>query len=317
MAAKNKPNEIYITRIYDAPVKMVWDAFTDDKQASKWWGPRGFTITTKSKELKPGGKWIYTMHGPDGVDYPNITTYHVVEKYSRLEYDHGGNEERQALFRMTVEFSEVPHGKTKMEITMALPTAEEAKQTKKFIKDVGGNSTWDRLAEYLAKEDKGQEKFFINRTFGANIDKVFSMWTNPEHFAKWLEPKGMEMKILSGQIAPDESVFYKMWSAEITMHGKINYLVVNKPSQLIYTQQFSDEKGNVSRHPLMPTWPELMKTTVLFAEESPNETRVTVEWEVAGHATSAEMAAFIKERSGMTQGWTGSFDKLEDLLGQS
>lgn len=67
-----KPNEIQITRIYDAPVKLVWEAWTDLKQVEKWWGPRGFTLTTKSKHLRPGGKWIYTMHSPDGTDYPNI-----------------------------------------------------------------------------------------------------------------------------------------------------------------------------------------------------------------------------------------------------
>ena len=47
-----KDNELYITRIYDAPVKAVWDAWTDPKQAAKWWGPRGFTITTHSSEAK-------------------------------------------------------------------------------------------------------------------------------------------------------------------------------------------------------------------------------------------------------------------------
>ncbi|MGE0764564.1 MAG: SRPBCC domain-containing protein, partial [Bdellovibrionales bacterium] len=46
MGAKNKPNEIYITRVYDAPLKTVWQAWTDPKQVAKWWGPRGFTLTT-------------------------------------------------------------------------------------------------------------------------------------------------------------------------------------------------------------------------------------------------------------------------------
>ncbi len=73
MAAKNKSNEIKITRIFEAPLKTVWEAWTDTKQVEKWWGPRGFTITTHSKELKVGGIWHYTMHGPDGTDYPNKT----------------------------------------------------------------------------------------------------------------------------------------------------------------------------------------------------------------------------------------------------
>src|SRR4051812_40223186 len=115
MAAKNKSNEIRITRVYDAPVKTVWDAWTDPKQAAQWWGPRGFTLTTHSKELKPGGSWNYTMHGPDGVDYPNQTKYLEVEEHSRLVYDHGATGDRPPLFRVTVNFTEAKGG-TKLDM---------------------------------------------------------------------------------------------------------------------------------------------------------------------------------------------------------
>ena len=129
MAAKNKSNEIYITRIYDAPVKAVWEAWVDPDQVSKWWGPRGFTLTHKSgKDVRPGGTWEYIMHGPDGVDYPNAAKFLEVEKHSRLVYDHGGTHDKPAMFRVTVLFTEIK-GKTKMEMTMALKTAEEAEQT--------------------------------------------------------------------------------------------------------------------------------------------------------------------------------------------
>src|SRR5262249_7139737 len=148
MAEKNNSNEIHITRVYDAPVEDVWDAWTDPEQVAQWWGPRGFTITTHSKDLRVGGHWSYTMHGPDGVDYPNKTVYHVVEERSKLVYDHGGNDDRPPLFRVTVLFSQTG-GKTKMEMSMALPTPEAAAEARKFIKKAGGDATWDRLAEYL------------------------------------------------------------------------------------------------------------------------------------------------------------------------
>src|SRR5437868_13500673 len=112
MAPKSKSNEIKITRIYDAPVKAVWDAWTDPKQAAKWWGPRGFTLTTHRKDLRVGGSWDYTMHGPDGTDYPNKTKYFEVEECSKLVYDHGAGDDRVPLFRVTVLFSEAG-GKTK------------------------------------------------------------------------------------------------------------------------------------------------------------------------------------------------------------
>ncbi len=312
MAVKNKSNEIKLTRIYDAPVKAVWEAWTDPEQAAHWWGPRGFTITTHSKDLRAGGHWRYTMHGPDGIDYPNNAVYLEVEPQSKLVYDHGGNEERPPLFRVTVRFSELK-GKTKMVIIMALATPEAAEETRKFIKKASGNSTWDRLAEYLEKETTGKEQFVINRTFDTPLEHMFQLWTNPEDVAQWTPPTGFTMQFIRADIRPGGSSFYSMSGNGFTMYGRVEYLTIEKPNLIIYKQQFCDEHEHVTRHPMSPTWPETMLTTVTFAEEEAGQTRVTVTWEPAA-ATGEEIDTFVKGRSGMTQGWTGSFDKLEDFL---
>lgn len=314
MPAKNKSNEIQITRIYDAPVKAVWEAWTDPKKVAKWWGPRGFTITTHSKDLKVGGHWSYTMHGPDGTNYENKTIYHEVEKYSRLVYDHGGNDDRPPLFRVTALFTEIK-GKTKLVMTMSLSSPEKAEEIKQHIKKANGNSTWDRLAEYLEKESTDKEIFVINRTFDAPIATVYEMWTNPNHFSKWLAPTGFNMEFIKADIKSGGKSSYVMSGNGIKMYGSAQYKEV-APYRLVYTQQFNDEHGNVSRHPFAPTWPETMQTTVTFAEEGKNQTRVTITWEVVGSPTNEEMQTFIAGRAGMTQGWTGSFDKLENYLAE-
>jgi uncharacterized protein YndB with AHSA1/START domain len=315
MAAKTKSNQINITRVYDAPVKAVWDAWTDPKQVAQWWGPRGFTITTHSKDLRPGGKWVYTMHGPDGTDYPNDTHYLEVEKHAKLVYDHGANDDRPPLFRVTVLFSESA-GKTTMQMTMTLATPEAAEETRKFIKKAGGNSTWDRLAEYLAKEDSGKDQFVINRTFDAPLDLMFQMWTDPRHFSQWLAPTGFTMEFIRADIKPGGNTFYFMTNGDIKMYGRAHYLEVQKPDRLVYTQEFCDEKENLSRHPKAPTWPATMLTTVKLTPEGPDQTRVTVTWETYGPTTREELETFINARTGMTQGWTGSFDKLESHLAE-
>lgn len=314
MVAKNKSNELRISRVYDAPVKAVWDAWTDPKQVAQWWGPRGFTITTHSKDLRPGGHWSYTMHGPDGTDYENKTLYYEVEKYARLVYDHGGNDDRPALFRVTVTFDE-KNGKTRMEMTMALKTAEEAAEARKFIKKARGESTWDRLGEYLAKEIEHKDRFVINRTFDAPLETMYEMWSNPEHFSKWLPPTGMAMKFIEAEVKSGGKTFYSMTDGkDLTMYGRANYLELKRPDRLVYTQQFCDKDGNVSRHPFAPLWPETMLTIVTLTAEGPDQTRVTITWEPHGKATPEEIAAFVKERGGMTEGWMGSFDKLEAYL---
>jgi uncharacterized protein YndB with AHSA1/START domain len=313
MAARSKSNAIQFTRVYDAPVALVWDAWTDPAKAAKWWGPRGFTITTHGKDLKPGGYWKYTMHGPDGTDYPNTAVYHEVEKHRKLVYDHGGSEDRPPLFRVTVLFSEAKR-KTRMQMTMTLPTPEAAEEIEGFIRKANGYSTWDRLAEYLA-EGEGKDRFVINRAFDAPIDVLFRMWTDPEHLARWLPPTGFTMKTLRADVRPGGENTYSMTNGrDVTFHGRIRYRELTPPSRIVYTQEFTDEQGRISRHPHVPTWPETMLTVVQLEEEEPGRTRVTVIWEPYGEASAAELEFFRGFRSSMNQGWAGSFDKLEALL---
>ncbi|MGH8047583.1 MAG: SRPBCC family protein [Chthoniobacterales bacterium] len=313
MTTTAKSNELKITRVYEAPVRLVWEAWTDPEQVAQWWGPRGFTLTTHSKDLRPGGHWAYTMHGPDGTDYENKTLYHEVEECAKLVYDHGGNDDRPPLFRVTVLFREA-EGKTTMDMTMAVATPEAAEEIKKRIRQFGGNTTWDRLAEHLETKSSGSEKFVINRTFEAPREVVFAMWTDPLHVAKWMPPQGFTMEFLNADIRPGGRSFYRMTNGQISMHGGAEYLEIRPPERLVYTQQFRDEHGATVRHPMAPTWPETMLTTVEFAEEGPEATRITLTWEPYGAATDEEIATFAKARDGMTGGWTGSFDKLEEFL---
>lgn len=305
-----KDNEIYLSRIYDAPVKLVWDAWTDPKKAAKWWGPRGFTITTYSKDLRPGGHWHYMMHGPDGTDYPNHTIYHEVDEHSKLVYDHGGYEDRPPLFRVTVTFKE-NKGKTHMDMTMTLATPEAAKEIAKFIKQAGGNATWDRLAEFLGEEIEHRDLFVLNRTFHASPETLFKLWTSPELLPKWLPPQGFKMEFIKADIRPGGSSFYKMSDGSFTMFGLNTYTELSTHN-IAYTQQFCDEHGNLTRH--APDWPETLLVTISFIVEDHEHTRMVLTTEVKAPASATEMETFRQSRSGMTLGWTGSFDALESIL---
>src|SRR5689334_21956649 len=113
-----KPNEINLKRFFPAPLKAVWDAWTDPEQVGQWRGPRGFTIKTHSRDLRTGGHWEYTMYGPDGATYLNTTKYLEVKPMEKLYYDHGASKDRPPLFRVTAYFKEVKGG-TMLDMTMA------------------------------------------------------------------------------------------------------------------------------------------------------------------------------------------------------
>jgi uncharacterized protein YndB with AHSA1/START domain len=188
--------------------------------------------------------------------------------------------------------------------------------TRQVIKKHNGNSTWDRLAEFLEKGTTKKEVFVINRSFDAPLELMYDVWSKPEHLSRWMPPTGFSMKFIEVDMRPGGKGFYSMTDAsgKMTMYGKTQYLEFNRPNRIVYTQQFADEKGNTAHHPMSPTWPETMKTTVLFAAEGPNQTRVTIIWEPYGKEVPAETETFIKARPGMAQGWGGSLDKLEEYL---
>ena len=79
-----KDRELLITRLFDAPVDLVWEAWTNPEHIANWWGPDGFTNTIYQMDLRPGGEWNLTMHGPDGTDYKNKSIFKEVIPRKKL-----------------------------------------------------------------------------------------------------------------------------------------------------------------------------------------------------------------------------------------
>src|SRR6186997_2292658 len=82
--------EIVVSRVFDAPRALVWEAWTTPEHIAHWWGPRGFTSTIEEFDLKPGGRFKHVMHGPDGADYPNLSVFTDIVPLERIAYSHGG-----------------------------------------------------------------------------------------------------------------------------------------------------------------------------------------------------------------------------------
>ena len=145
------PQEIVITRRYRAPIDTVWEAWTSPERLAAWWGPTGFTTTTTHFELTPGGQWIHTMHGPDGVDYPNVITYRDIVPGRRLVYEQTGGRagETPIDFRSTVVFERDEAG-TRLTLRMQVASAESRRRAiEEFGAYEGGIETLDRLADFL------------------------------------------------------------------------------------------------------------------------------------------------------------------------
>ena len=83
-----KDRELFITRKINAPVELVWEAWTKPEHISQWWGPDGFTNTITKMEVRKGGAWELVMHGPDGTDYDNKSIFREVVPFKKIVYEH-------------------------------------------------------------------------------------------------------------------------------------------------------------------------------------------------------------------------------------
>src|ERR1700679_2138395 len=110
MIEKNKSEatvtekEMIIIRVVDAPRELVWNAWVDPQQVAKWWGPKGFSTTIHEMDVKPGGIWRLTMHGPNGTDFPNESYFVEVIKHEKIVFEHTGSKagkSSDANFRST------------------------------------------------------------------------------------------------------------------------------------------------------------------------------------------------------------------------
>jgi uncharacterized protein YndB with AHSA1/START domain len=149
--ALTEGRNIIIERTLEAPRALVWKAWTNPEHVAKWWGPNGFTTSTRKMEFKVGGWWVHTMHGPDGTDYPNATRYVTIEEPKRLVYDHGTEEGQPPMFRATVTFEDYG-GKTMVTLRSVFPSKEARDQVVREHKAIeGGEQHLARLGEYVAE----------------------------------------------------------------------------------------------------------------------------------------------------------------------
>jgi uncharacterized protein YndB with AHSA1/START domain len=179
--------EIVISRVVDAPRELVWEAMTNPEHVVNWWGPRGFTINVEKMEVKEGGEWKLTMHGPDGAEYPNHHVFTEVVKPERMVFlksgeRKGGGTHVNAVSTWT--FDTVEEKKTRVTIRMVFETAEfRDKVVKEYNAVQGGNETLARLGEFLEPDS-----VIVERFLNAPIDVVWRAITEPEQMKLWYFP---------------------------------------------------------------------------------------------------------------------------------
>lgn len=166
--------EFVITRTFDAPRELVWQAFAEGERMARWWGPKGCRITVTRFELRPGGLFLYSMGWPNGNVWWGRFIYREIAAPERLVFvnsfaDEAGNIARAPFFDgkwplevlTTVTLAE-RDGKTMLTLHAGPINASEVEQ-ETFASNLdsmrqGYGGTFDQLAAYLAQEQAGRQE---------------------------------------------------------------------------------------------------------------------------------------------------------------
>jgi uncharacterized protein YndB with AHSA1/START domain len=158
--------ELTMTREFDAPRQMVWEAYTNPEMLAKWWGPRGFNTEVKEMSVQVGGRWVYIMHGNgpelkgtqfEGMEAGGIALYQEIKAPELLVYkdifaDKDGNEiPDMPVALITTRFAE-QDGKTIMTSTTKYSTLEDLEKVVSMGVEEGMGQTLDRLDELLTQD---------------------------------------------------------------------------------------------------------------------------------------------------------------------
>ncbi len=143
--------EIVISRVIDAPRELVFEAFTEVRHLSQWWGPEGFTTTTRAFEFRVGGEWDFVMHGPDGTDFQEWISWIEIASPERIALLHGEYRGDPNAFQSVLTFAPEGAG-TRVEMRTVFPTEEQRDEAaEKYHAIEGGQETLSKLAAYVTE----------------------------------------------------------------------------------------------------------------------------------------------------------------------
>ncbi len=156
MPDKNTNNsgghELVITHTFKAPRALVWQAWTDPKHITQWWGPKGFANSSCAIDLRAGGEFNLLMCAPDGKTYPCKGIYREITEPVRIVYDSTADESHPCgaglppRARVTINFAEYAG-----ETTITLHTLFESTARKDAANLAGYSISWDEALGRLAK----------------------------------------------------------------------------------------------------------------------------------------------------------------------
>ncbi|WP_256353896.1 MULTISPECIES: SRPBCC domain-containing protein [unclassified Variovorax] len=142
--ARPAPRDFLHTRLIDAPRELVFSAISHPEHLARWWGPRGFSSTFRGFDFRKGGAWRFTLHGPDGTDYPNENTFADIVPLKRVVIEHIASPHH---FILTIDLADQGQ-RTLVTWRQAFDTPEERDRVAHVVVEANEQNL-DRLADVV------------------------------------------------------------------------------------------------------------------------------------------------------------------------
>ena len=147
--------QMVYSRVYPASPERVFPLWITQEHLEQWWGPNGFSITVDEFDPRPGGRWVFTMHGPDGTHYSNSIVFEEITPPSRLVFLHGEPGDALPPFRFVVTFDEMA-GSTALSMRQVFESPEARELVgAQFSAVEGAHQTLERLAALVEQVGAG------------------------------------------------------------------------------------------------------------------------------------------------------------------
>ena len=143
--------QLVITREYDVPARLLFEAWSKPEHLMRWFGPEGYPLTMCEVDFRVGGRFRFAMTGPDGVqNTPFGGEYREIVPNEKIVFTDRFELPDAAELVMTVTFDE-HDGKTTQTVTTIFPTAEVKEEHVAMGMEAGFNSSFDQLAGVVAQ----------------------------------------------------------------------------------------------------------------------------------------------------------------------
>jgi uncharacterized protein YndB with AHSA1/START domain len=142
--------EVMITRMFNAPRALVWQAMTDPKAIPHWWGPRRYETIVDKMDVRPGGQWRFVHRGEDGSEHAFVGEYREITPIERLVQTFAYEPFAQHVSVETMTLEDLGE-QTRMTVVADYGTRENRDAAYAVGMEEGMQETYRRLDEYLAE----------------------------------------------------------------------------------------------------------------------------------------------------------------------